>query len=104
MHANLAVEHIDYADGALDAAERRTRYRASVAPVWDVTPHWKLALDAGVATNPDPAAHRYFAYGELGTIYAPVKNFEFALGVIRNFRDGSVRTTQAILGLTWRFR
>ena len=104
VHANLAVEHIDYADGALDAAERRTRYRASVAPVWDVTPHWKLALDAGVATNPDPAAHRYFAYGELGVIYAPVKDFEFALGVIRNFRDGSVRTTQAILGLTWRFR
>ena len=104
VHANLAVERVDYADPALDAAERRTRYRASIAPVWDVTERWKLALDAGWITQPDPAERRYLAYGEIGAIYAPMKDLEFALGVIRNFRDGAVRTTQATVGLTWRFR
>lgn len=104
IHANLAAQRVDYADPALDAAERRTRYRASIAPVWDVTEHWKLALDVGWVTNPDPAARRYLAYGEVGAIYAPMKDLEFALGVIRNFRDGAVSTTQATLGVTWRFR
>lgn len=104
VHANLVVERSDYADGALDAAERRTLYRASVAPVWEVTPHWKLALDAGLVTNPDRAERRYLAYAEFGAIYAPLEDLEFALGVIRNFRDGAVRTTQATLGVTWRFR
>lgn len=104
VHGNLAVERTDYSEGALDAAERRTLYRLSVAPVWHVTPHWKVALDAGVATNPDRTARRHLTYGEVGAIYAPGKDFEFALGVIRNFRDGRVRTTQLTLGLTTRFR
>lgn len=104
LHANLAVERVTHADSALDAAERRTLYRASLAPVWDVTAHWKLALDAGWVTNPDPSAHRYLGYIEIGTIYAPAKDVEIALGIVRNFHDGSVSATQATLGLTWRFR
>ena len=104
VHANLAVERVNHADAALDAAERRTRYRASLAPVWDVAQSWKLALDAGVRTNPDRAARSTLAYVELGAIYAAHKDLEIALGVIRNLRDGNAATTQAVLGLTWRFR
>ncbi|MNC92785.1 hypothetical protein D3C83_92840 [compost metagenome] len=65
---------------------------------------WKLALDAGVVTNPDRAARNYLGYVELGAIYAPQKDLEIALGIIRNLRDGSAATTQATAGLTWRFR
>lgn len=104
VHANLAAERSRHDDPALNAAERRTRYRLSVAPVWDVSGQWKLALDTGVETNPDRAARRYLGYAELGAIYAPAKDLEIAFGVIRNFHDGAVRTTQATLGLTWRFR
>jgi hypothetical protein len=104
VHANLMVERVNYADDALNAAERRTLYRASVAPVWDVAENWKLALDAGVITNPDPAARAYLGYVELGAIYAPAQDLEFALGIIRNIRDGAIATTQATVGLTWRFR
>jgi hypothetical protein len=104
VHANLAAERLRHEDPAPAAAERGTRYRLSVAPVWDVSERWKVAFDTGIATNPDPAARRYLAYAELGAIYAPVKDLEIALGVIRNFRDGEVRTTQATLGLSWRFR
>ncbi len=104
VHANLAVERVNHADGALDAVERRTRYRASVAPVWDVAQDWKLALDAGVVTNPDRSARSYLGYVELGAIYAPQKDLEIVLGIIRNLRDGDAATTQATLGLAWRFR
>jgi hypothetical protein len=104
VHANLTVERVNHADAALDAAQRRTRYRVSVAPVWDVAPNWKLALDAGLVTNPDSSARSYLGYLELGAIYAPAPDLEFALGIIRNIRDGAIATTQATLGLTWRFR
>lgn len=104
VHANLAAERVNYADTALDAAERRTRYRLSVAPVWDVAEGWKLALDAGVMTNPDRTARTRMGYIEIGAIYAPDKNLDLALGVIRNVMDGSANTLQATIGLTWRFR
>jgi hypothetical protein len=104
IHANLTVERLNHADAALDAAARRTRYRASLAPVWDIAPHWKVALDAGVVTNHDPAARRLLGYIEGGAIYAPAEDLEIAVGVIRNLRDGNRSTTQATAGLTWRFR
>ena len=104
VHANLAAERVNYADASFDAAERRTRYRASVAPVWDIADAWKLALDAGIVTNPDVSAKRYLGYLEAGVIYSPSKDLDLALGIIRNVRDGEVRTTQATVGLTWRFR
>ncbi|MBI4204484.1 MAG: transporter [Betaproteobacteria bacterium] len=104
VHANAAVERVNYADDALNAGERRTLYRLSVAPVWDVAEGWKLALDAGLITNPDPTARARLGYVELGAIYAPTEDLDIALGIIRNFRDGSATTTQATIGLTWRFR
>lgn len=104
VHANLAAERVDYADAAIEAGERRLRYRASVAPVWDIAENWKLALDTGIVTNPDASAKRYLGYVEAGAIYSPGKDLDLALGIIRNVRDGQVKTTQATLGLTWRFR
>jgi hypothetical protein len=104
LHANLAAERINYADAALDASERRTRYRLSVAPVWDVSDTWKLALDAGLVTNPDRSAKRYMGYIEAGAIYSHSKDLDFALGIIRNVRDAEVRTTQLTLGVTLRYR
>jgi hypothetical protein len=104
VHANAAVERIRYSDDMLDAAERRTRYRVSVAPVWDVAGGWKLALDAGLVTNPDRALRARMGYVELGAIHSPGKDLDLALGLVRNVRDGEARSTQAIAGATWRFR
>lgn len=103
VHANLAAERVNFADTALDDAERRTLYRLSVAPVWDVAEEWKLALDAGVMTNPDRTAKARMGYVEIGAIYSPDKDLDLALGVIRNVMDGSANTWQATIGLTWRF-
>jgi len=104
VHANLTGGRVRYADAALNAAERRTLYRLSVAPVWDVTEGWKLALDTGLMTNPDPAARARMGYLEFGAIYSPGKDLDLAFGIVRNVSDGNVRTTLATLGLTWRFR
>jgi len=104
VHANLSVDRVNYADAVLDAAERRTQYRLSVAPVWDVAEKWKLALDVGAMTNADRAERARMGYVELGAIFSPDKDLDLALGVIRNIMDGGVRTTQLTMGLTWRFR
>ncbi len=104
VFANLAAERVNYSDDALNSAERRTLYRLSVAPVWKVAEGWKLALDAGLTTNPDRTARARMGYIEPAAIYSPSKDLELALGIVRNVSDGDVRTTQVIAGLTWRFR
>ena len=104
VHANLAAERVRYADDALNLAERRTLYRLSAAPVWDVAEGWKLALDAGLVTNPDLAARARMGYLELGAIYSPNKDLDLAIGIVRNIMDGNADTTQVTVGLTWRFR
>ena len=40
VHANAVAERVNYSDDALNSAERRTLYRLSVAPVWDVAEGW----------------------------------------------------------------
>ena len=104
VHANVVAERVNYSDDALNSAERRDLYRLSVAPVWNVAEGWKLALDAGITTNPDRAARAHMGYVELGAIYSPGKDLDLALGIVRNVWDGNASTTQATLGLTWRFR
>jgi hypothetical protein len=103
VHANLAVEHVRYEDDVLSSAERRTLWRLSVAPVWDVTDGWKLAIDAGVMTNPDRAERASMGYIEIGAIYSPSKQLDLAAGVVRNLRDGQTRTTLGTVGVTLRF-
>ena len=102
--ANLQVDRANYADDTLNAGERRTQYRLSVAPVWDVAEGWKLALDSGVMTNADRPAKDWMGYVELGAIYSPGKDLDLALGVIRNNHDGDVKSTMLTMGVTWRFR
>lgn len=102
--ANLVVDRINYRDDTLNAADRRTITRLSIAPVWDVAEGWKLALDTGAITNPDRTAKDWMGYVEFGAIYSPSKGLDFALGVIRNNRDGDTKTTLLTMGVTWRFR
>ena len=104
VHANAVAERVNYSDDTLNSAERRTLYRLSVAPVWDVAESWKLALDAGLMTNPDLAVKARMGYVELGAIYSPTKDVDLAVGIVRNIMDGDVTTTQATAGVTWRFR
>ncbi len=104
VHANLASTRVNYEDDALNDATRRSQFRLSVAPVWDVTEQFKLAFDTGIMTNPDRAEKSHMGYVELGAIYSPSKELDFALGVIYSTNDGPVKTTYLTAGVTWRFK
>ncbi|MCC7485076.1 MAG: transporter [Burkholderiales bacterium] len=104
VHANLVAERVNYSDDTLNAAERRNQFRLSVAPVWDVAEGWKLALDAGVMTNPDRSARARMGYVELGAVYSPGRDLDLAAGIVRNVSDGEVRTTTLTFAASWRFR
>jgi len=104
VHANLASTRVKFEDSALSDATRRSQVRLSVAPVWDVTEKWKLAFDTGIMTNPDRTEKQRMGYVELGAIYAPSKDLDLAVGVIRNTSDGPVQSTQLTAGVTWRFK
>lgn len=101
VHANLIAARVQYADAALNVAERRTRYRLSVAPVWDAAKRWKLALDAGLMTNPDRSAGARIGYLEFGLVYSPHDTLDLALGIVRNNGDASATQTSATIA--WRF-
>ncbi len=103
VHVNLASTKVNFEDTTLNGATRRSQYRLSAAPVWDVTERWKIALDAGIMTNPDRSQNKRMGYVELGAIFAPSKNLDFAIGVIRNTNDGPVKSVQLTTGVTWRF-
>src|SRR5690606_23339976 len=71
VHANLAAARVRYELAESREANRRTRYRLSVAPVVELAPAWMVALDVGVVTNPDRARRARMGYVELGTIWTP---------------------------------
>lgn len=80
--------------------------RASLAPLWDLSEQWKVALDAGIESVRSDGARQRSAFVELAGIYLPHPDVELALGVVRAADNSSprMRSLQAILGLTLRFR
>jgi len=103
VHANLAAARENYSLAQGRADNRRMRYRLSVAPVIDLSPRWKLALDAGVLTNPDRARKARMGFVEIGAIWVPSEDLELALGLIRDVADGEGTSSTLTAGLTWRF-
>lgn len=104
LHLNLAANRVNYSLPANQDAFRRDLYRVSVAPVWQASEKLKLALDLGIRTHPDVTQNLWMGYVEVGLVYSPTDDIDLALGVIRNIKDGDGDTTQALLGLTWRFK
>jgi hypothetical protein len=104
VHANLAATRIGYELPSSREENRRMRYRLSVAPVFELDSDWKVALDAGVLTNPDRSRRARTGYVEVGVIWAPHEDLELALGWIRHVADGEARQQRATAAITWRFR
>jgi hypothetical protein len=80
--------------------------RYSVAPVWDIDASWKLALDVGQQFSKGADGLRLRTrYVEIGSIYSPNKNQDWALGLISTQENDSPQTTSRTLtgGWTWRF-
>lgn len=75
-------------------------------PVWDIAERWKLAADLGTDTARGGGLRVRSNYLELGAIYSPNKDLDFAFGLIRTGDNQSPKTTtnSPTAGVTWRFR
>jgi hypothetical protein len=101
LHFNLEAARNNYDDSTI--TDRKNFWRASVAPVWAVAEHWKLALDLGVQTNADATEDATMGFVELGVAYTPNDSFDLSFGLIRDVMDGSADTTTATTQVTWHF-
>jgi len=104
VHVNLAANHVRYSLPENVDFHRRNLYRISAAPVFDVGEHWRLAADLGVTTHPHRSEGATMGYAELGAIWSPSKDLDFALGYIAALHDGEQRVRTWTASLTWRFR
>ncbi len=104
VHANLAVNTNRFALQDNRDIHRDTLWRLSVAPVFDLAEGWKVALDAGLVTNPHKAEKARIGYVELGAIHSPGKDLDFALGFSRDVRHRGHSVYSVTAGATWRFR
>jgi hypothetical protein len=104
VHANLGIGRDRFSD-TLNNSDSTT-FRASMAPVWDVNEQWKLALDLGTESTRDGGNTLRSNFVELGAIYSPDKDLDFALGVVRRSDNDSPHTTTNTVtaGITWRFQ
>ena len=104
VHANYAYARINYALEANRSAQRSNLHRLSVAPVFELGSVWRLAIDAGITTNPRRRERARMGFIETGGIWSPVKDLDLALGWIQFLGDGEPRASTLTAGLTWRFR
>jgi hypothetical protein len=89
----------------LEEQQAQHLWGISVAPVWVVSPQWKLGVDAGLDTNPN-ATSAQVAYAQIGAVYAPIKNLQLGLGLMGNRALGSPSREYnwtVMSGVTWQF-
>ena len=104
VHVNAGVGRARYRDSEINPDATTSRF--SIAPVWDVSEQWKLALDVGTESARAAGDTVRSNYVELGAIYSPGKDLDLAVGLIRARNNESPETTTytATAGLTWRFQ
>ncbi len=104
IHFNLAAGRDEFL--AASARPQVNSRRVSIAPVWDLSEQWKLALEVGHESVSSAGDTTISQFVQLGAVFSPGKDLDFALGVLRNNDTATPQTstTTATMGLTWRFR
>lgn len=104
IHINAGAGRERYRDTSSFPDTATTR--VSIAPVWNVSDQWKLAVDLGTQSARAGGVRARSNFAELGAIYSPSGDLDFALGIVRASDNDSPRTTTHTVtaGLTWRFR
>ena len=114
LHFNAAYMRTPYNNNYLVGQsiepKRANFYSISLAPVWRLTSHIKLALDVGMNTNPNEPDISLTMYGQIAVIFSPDKDFDMGLAYQRNannfgvaFGDSGPYTSRIQLGVTYRF-
>lgn len=101
VHLNLGSDRNNVADPT--NADRRTVYRASVAPVWKLSEAWKVGMELGLSTQPDRHEDSPAGFVAVGAAYTPDETMDVSFGVTRDFNDGPQTSTSATFGLTLHF-
>ncbi len=103
VHFNAGVGRDRFRDS--DENPRTDYKRFSLAPVWDVSEQWKLALDVGTESARADGHTVRSKFAEIGAIYSPDKDVDLALGFVRTSDNESPKSTTHTLtgGVTWRF-
>ena len=104
IHVNASAGRLRYR--ASGNSPDSTPMRLSAAPVWQLTPQWRLALDLGAQWVRSSEQRVRTGFVELGAIWSPNDDLDLALGVIQTADNQNPRTRAlaATAGLTWRFR
>jgi len=103
VHANAFSGRERFRDKVVNPDVTVTRL--SVAPVWDVSEQFKLALDVGSETAKAAGVKVRANFVEVGAVYAPNKDLDLALGFVRSTDDSTpeVVVNSVTAGVTWRF-
>ncbi len=99
-----------YSVGLNTDARRTNLFAASLAPVWVISPQWKLALDAGVNTNPTATDPTLTRYALVALLYYPMKDLDVGVSYQRNaskldvaFGGSGPYVSRLQVGVTYRF-
>jgi hypothetical protein len=104
IHVNASAGRLRYRASGNNPDS--TPMRLSAAPVWQLNPQWRLALDLGALWVRSSEQRVRTGFVELGAIWSPNDDLDLALGAIQTADNQNPRTRAlaATAGLTWRFR
>ena len=114
LHINAAYlrgsYNSNYSVGQSFDTRRVNLYFLTAAPVWNIMPGVKIALDFGLTTNPPKIEQALNNYGMLALIISPYKNIDLGFSVMRTAANFGVvmngageNTARTEMGVTWRF-
>ena len=114
LHFNAGYQQApynnSYAVGLSTDARRTDLYSVSVAPVWNLSPRWKVAVDVGPNTNPNMPDPMLTRYGLVALLYYPMKDLDVGVSYQRNastfdvaFGGSGAYVSRLQVGVTYRF-
>jgi hypothetical protein len=102
--------NVNYLNGGSASPLRLNIYSASIAPVWNVTDRFRLALDFGVQTNPPETEQQSTMFGMVAAIIGLSENVDFGISMMRSAQNtglvlvgNGANSTRLDAGITWRF-
>jgi len=114
LHANASYMHSPYntnfSVGYATDNNRTNIVLLSLAPIWNVSRGFRVALDVGATTNPNMTEQYLSYYSMLGAIYSITDSLDLGLSYMRvalsygaTVGTQTAGSTRSEVGLTWRF-
>ncbi|OYY21501.1 MULTISPECIES: hypothetical protein [unclassified Polynucleobacter] len=107
---NKSLYNTNYQIGAGVTENRTNIWFFSMAPVWKVVNHLRLALDIGLTTNP-PSTEQYLSnYALVAAIISASDSLDIGISYMRSaanmgiiMSNSGINASRSEIGFTWRF-